>query len=121
MLWARDLYGHRSHHAPAPPLPHHEQPSGCLHVAPKIRRGYEDAIRLYLPNYFRRRPLRSLSPSDLQDVIGDPVDRGLSPSTIHGSRTVIRLILNRAIKSEFIDRNPARVLDLPKRRKFAEG
>jgi len=89
-------------------------------LTPKTRRGYEDTLRRYLPKHLRRKAIRKLSSSDLQAIINRMVERGLSPSSIHGFRAVVRLILNRALKSELIDRNPACYLVLPKRLKVEQ-
>ncbi len=86
----------------------------CNGVSARTLHDYRAAIEIYVPVRLLRRRLQDLSPSDLQQLFNEMSGRGLSPSTVHGLRAVIRRALNRAMKNELVERNVATLVDLPK-------
>lgn len=87
----------------------------CNGVSERTRLGYRQAVKTYMSEDVRRKPLESLEPSDLQALFNRMSERGLSPTTVRGLRAVLRRALNRAMKLGYVHRNVATLVDLPKK------
>lgn len=69
--------------------------------------------RRYLPRWLMARPLAKLTPTDVQRVLNEMAERGLSPTTIRMVRGALRAALNRAMKLGKVVRNVAALTDPP--------
>lgn len=87
----------------------------CNGVSARTRLGYRQAVKTYVTDDLRRKPLESLEPSDLQALFNRMSQRGLSATTVRGLRAVLRRALNRAMKLGYVHRNVATLVDLPKK------
>jgi integrase len=73
---------------------------------------YDMYIRLYLAPILGRKHLRELSVSDVQRVL-NTIAQSKSIRLAHGTRTVLRAALNRAIREQLLTRNVASLTELP--------
>ena len=85
----------------------------CHGVSERTRHSYRGAIRSYVPEGLRRRRLAALSPSELQRLLNDMSDRGLSPRTVQMTRTVLRAAVGRAVKLGYVRRNVVALTEAP--------
>jgi integrase len=85
---------------------------------PRVRaqtyRGYEVNVRVHLKPAIGRIELTKLRAADVQELIDRKVKEGLSPKTIRYMHGILRNALNRAIRWEYIERNPAAFVDGPR-------
>jgi len=77
---------------------------------------YESLLRLYFRPVLGKKRLNSVRPIDIQNVITDMAERGLSSRTIHYAHAVLQRALKEAvIPFKLLTSNPARELKLPRR------
>jgi integrase len=85
---------------------------------PRIRaqtyKGYEVNVRVHLKPAIGRIELAKLQAADVQDMIDQKVKEGLAPKSIRYMHGILRNALNRAIRWEYIQRNPAAHVDGPR-------
>lgn len=80
----------------------------------------EDRLRLYLDPIFALRPLGSLTRDELQTVLDQKAQQGLSFSVVAHLRWDLRQILRMAVAEGYIVRNPAELLFVPREAKRPE-
>ena len=86
---------------------------------PRVReRTYWD-YRLLLARYIRpgleHRRLSQLTPAEIQGLYGEMLARGLSSRTVRLTHSVLRSALEQAVRWGLLARNPAALVDLPRR------
>jgi integrase len=75
---------------------------------------YADHVRLYIKPAIGRKVLARLSPDDVQRMMRDRLDAGLSPRTVQDFRGTLRTALSRAVKWGLVARNVATLVDAPR-------
>jgi integrase len=80
---------------------------------PKTYESYEAAVRLYLKPNLGRTSLQRLTVAQLQTYLNQVMMRGGSIRTVHLIRTVLSAALTRAMREQLVDRNVARLVELP--------
>jgi len=70
-------------------------------------------VKKYILPEFGDKPIASINKAQVQAFISGLVDKGLTPGTIHRHFSILRAILNFAIDSDVIVRNPCRTIKLP--------
>jgi len=80
---------------------------------PKTYESYEAAVRLYLKPNLGRTSLQRLTVAQLQTYLNQVLARGGSIRTVHLIRMVLSAALTRAMREQLIDRNVARLVELP--------
>lgn len=88
-------------------------------VAPRVRRRTaEDYARIarteFIPSLGHRR-VADLAPSDIQAVYAAMSRRGLAPRTIRYAHSVLNNALNQSVRWGRLARNPAALVDLPRK------
>jgi integrase len=78
---------------------------------------YTRWTRLYVKPTVGAIPLDTLDADDVDDMMNDLAERGLSPSTVRLARTLLISALDAAVKRKKIPSNEARLTDLPKKTK----
>lgn len=88
---------------------------------PKTYESYEAAVRLYLKPNLGRISLQRLTVAQLQTYLNQVLARGGTVRTVHLVRMVLSAALTRAMREQLIDRNIARLVELPtwRRKDFA--
>jgi len=85
---------------------------------PRVRaqtfKGYEVNVRVHLKPAIGRIPLDKLEPMHVQDLIDRKLREGLAPKSVRYMHGILRNALNRAIRWEYIQRNPAAHVDGPR-------
>ena len=88
-------------------------------LRPRVRPGtfedYEGLLRRYVLPLLGDRRLTTITPLNVQDMIAALVKKGLSPRTIRYCHTVLSNALRQAVRWRYLQHNPAREVDLPKR------
>lgn len=80
---------------------------------------YSDIVRLHLKAYFKDRPIHHIRTEDIDNYIAfKKREKKLSPNTVGYHVTVLRMIFKQAVIWERINRNPAKHVKKPKRRKY---
>jgi Phage integrase, N-terminal SAM-like domain len=74
---------------------------------------YEMNTRIYLTPGLGGRKLTSLSVADVQQFLGQRLEKGDSVGKVQVMRTVLSSALTRAVREELIGRNVARLVELP--------
>jgi len=74
---------------------------------------YRDVINLHLVPALGDRPLGSITPLDVQQLMNDLGAR-VAPTTTRGYYATLRAILNGALNADLIGRSPCRGIKLPK-------
>ena len=75
---------------------------------------YADHVRLYIKPAIGRKVLSRLTPEDVQSMMRDRLDAGLSPRTVQDFRGTLRTALSRAVKWGLVTRNVATLVDAPR-------
>lgn len=78
---------------------------------------YRQARDRYLAPAVGRIRLTELRPEHIRRLTADLAERGLSPTTVRNSRAVLHAALGFALRQEWIARNVADAVKLPKRRR----
>ncbi len=85
---------------------------------PRVRaqtyKGYEVNVRVHLKPAIGKIGLAKLQAADVQDLIDRKVREGLSPKSVRYMHGILRNALNRAIRWDYIQRNPAAHVDGPR-------
>lgn len=79
-----------------------------LNLRPSTYDGYKRTIKNYIVPYIGNIPLNQLSPSAVDKMFQDMIDKGLSPSTAAGAKRVLSVALGHARKYRYIEINAAR-------------
>jgi integrase len=98
-------------------LEEHVKPS----TAPKTYGFYDANIRRHLNPFIGRIKLRQLRAMDIQAIIAQRRDEGLSSSTLHGILRTIRAALTVAWKNELVEQNVAKKVTMPKLERQTPG
>jgi len=85
-----------------------------VHVKPKTYVGYEGSLRNHVLPVFSRRPVGAITYRECVAFIDGLLAAGLAPGTVGESRKILRLVLNEALRSDAIRRNPADGLRIPR-------
>lgn len=80
---------------------------------PRTAELYEGTVRLYLKPELGPIPLGKLTVGDVQRMLNNQHETGLSVRTLHRSRAVLRAALSRAEREELVLRNVAKLVDIP--------
>ncbi len=80
---------------------------------PKIYTSYAQVVRLYLQPMLGRKMLAKLSALDVQALINQLLEQGLSPRTVQYTHALLRAALNKAVKWGLVARNVATLVDAP--------
>ena len=86
-------------------------------VSSKTFRGYEQSIRLYLIPALGSTKLDKLTPEQVQEMYVEMAAKGLSSSTIRNAHAVLNSALKQAVRWGKLFRNPAELVDLPRKEK----
>jgi integrase len=85
---------------------------------PRVRaqtfKGYEVNVRVHLKPAIGKIALDKLEPMHVQDLIDRKLRDGLAPKSVRYMHGILRNALNRAIRWEYIQRNPAAFVDGPR-------
>ena len=81
---------------------------------PSTVRSYEQYIRLHVAPFVGKKQLAKLTAQDVQSLLKNRRDAGLSPRTVRYVFTVLHLALDQAVKWQLIPRNVADLVDKPK-------
>lgn len=89
-------------------------------VKPRVRIGTHDGYAATLRRYVRPRlgamRLQSVRPTDIQAIYNAMQDRGQAGS-VRYTHTILKGALNQAVKWDYLHRNPAHYVDVPKARR----
>lgn len=86
-------------------------------LRPTTRRGYWGILRRRVRPYFRGRRLTDISYMDVETLIADLLDDGLSPKYVRECISVVSLIMKLAVKANLRNDNPATSHHVPTRRR----
>lgn len=87
-------------------------------VADRTWEDYQSLCRLYVRPVLGKRKLSAIKPMDIQVLVSDMKQRGLSPRTVQYTHTVLRRAFKEAVNPfQLLVHNPAREIKLPKRRR----
>ena len=86
----------------------------AIRVKPRTYDDYEQVIRNHLQPFFRKTLLRSIALRHVQSFIADKIQEGLSPRTVNKSITVLKMMMNHAIRMGFLRESPARFAERPR-------
>ena len=85
---------------------------------PKLRAstlvGYRQKIERYILPALGRHQLAKLEPQQVQAMLNDLHDRGLSSRTVHHTRAILRRALNQALRWGLVAKNAAALADPPR-------
>lgn len=84
-------------------------------VSARTHADYRANLERYVRPKLGERRLQELRPFEIQSVYAAMLDRGLSPQTVRTAHAPLRSALENAVKWQLIQRNPAKLVDLPKR------
>jgi integrase len=107
-----------------PPIAGRETVSGYLldwlagsksNLRPQTWRAYERNLRLHVLPYLGRRRLAEVQPADLQRLYQSRVSAGLSGTTVRHVHSVVSKALGQAVRWNLIIRNPASLVQAPRR------
>jgi integrase len=83
-------------------------------VRPKTYRFYSDHISLHIKPALGKKRLEKLTPADVQHFLNHKLQSGLSPQTIRHIIATLRTALSLALKWQFVYRNVATLVSLPR-------
>jgi integrase len=83
-------------------------------IRPKTYRTYSDIVRHHIEPTLGRKSLAKLSPHDVQKLLNDKLQVGLSALTVQHITAVLRTALNVAVKWGLIYRNVATLVSPPR-------
>jgi integrase len=83
-------------------------------IRPQTYKSFEVNVRVHLKPALGHLPLGAIRPQDVQDVIDAKLRAGLAPKSVRYMHGVLRNALNHAVRWEYIDRNPAALVDGPR-------
>ncbi len=87
-------------------------------VRPWTYKGYEVHVRLHLKPAIGRVPLERLTAMQVQKLVNDKSQTGLSPKTVRYMLGTLRSALNQAIRWQLVSRNVATLVDGPRVEQF---
>jgi integrase len=85
-----------------------------LRVRERTFISYEGTLRVHVLPALGAVPLRSLTPLQVQELLGAKARSGLSPRSVAYIRTVLRAALSQAVKWELVQRNAAALAEPPR-------
>jgi integrase len=88
-----------------------------LTVKQSTLRDYHDWMDRYISPHLGNRPIRSIKPIDISRFYTELIDSNCSESTVSHIHSVLRLILQYAVKHELLSANPALRASHPSRKK----
>lgn len=81
--------------------------------------GYNNIITKHIAPYFGELELSKLQPMHIQNYYDDLIEqKGLSPNTVHKHHACIRKALDFGMKQQWVYRNVADAVELPKKERF---
>lgn len=83
-------------------------------VRPKTLHSYKQVTRLHVVPLLGSKRLTKLTPQDIQAVLSQKREEGLSPRTVAYIRAVISMMLEQALKWGLVSRNVAKLVSPPK-------
>ena len=86
-------------------------------VSERTLADYRGNLSRYVRPTLEERRLQDLRPFEIQTLYAGMLERGLSPRTVRATHAPLRSALDQAVKWQFVSRNPARLVDLPKQPK----
>ena len=86
-------------------------------VSERTLADYRENLSRYVRPTLEERRLQDLRPFEIQTLYAGMLERGLSPRTVRATHAPLRSALDQAVKWQFVSRNPARLVDLPKQPK----
>lgn len=91
-------------------------------IAPSRRantlRAYQIHVHRHIAPAIGHRQLTKLTPQDVQRLISDRLAAGLSPQTVRGILSTLRLALAQAERWDLVERNVVTRVDVPRRQPF---
>lgn len=84
-----------------------------VHLAPTTRATAESLMRNHVLPHFERRPLGSVSRTDVQGFVAELQSKGLAASTTRQCYLLARGVFASAVESDLIARTPCRAIHLP--------
>jgi integrase len=87
------------------------------HIKPKTYESYEGMIRIHIVPALGFKRLDELSPRDVKRMVDAMQQKRLSADTIRIAHAVLRSALSEAERMEYVDRNVAKLVRLPKTKK----
>jgi len=86
-------------------------------LKPKTQAGYESILRSHLVPAFGRRPLASIQPEDVEQLVADLTAEGMAPRTVRNVYRTLSGIMRAAVRSRRIASSPCLDVALPRPRK----
>lgn len=86
-------------------------------VAASTFKAYSDYVSCYLKDGLGDKMLSKLEPIEIQEFYNVLGERGIAPKTIRNIHNVLSSALNQAVKWGLTTKNPAPLVDLPKKKK----
>ena len=83
-------------------------------LRPETYRSYTSMVRLHITPELGRRPLARLTAQDIQVLLNQKLDSGLSPRTVQYIHAILRRALGQAERWGMIPRNTARLVSPPR-------
>lgn len=80
----------------------------------RTERGYRQIVELHILPTIGKVPLRELRPEQVQSLLNGLSRQGKSPRTVRNVRAVLRRALNHALRWDYVERNVATLIDLPR-------
>jgi|DewCreStandDraft_2_1066082.scaffolds.fasta_scaffold00007_366 integrase len=87
-------------------------------VRPSTYVGYRNAVINHLIPALGKLPLEKLTPQEVQRLLNDRAQIGLSPRTVQLIRAVLRRALGQAVKWRLLAYNAAQLVDPPRQRRY---
>lgn len=79
--------------------------------------GYTNMLETHIKPYFKDKKMIDIKPYTLEEYYSAKIESGLSPNTVLKHHSLIRSILQDAMKNNFVKNNAADLADKPKRNK----
>ena len=86
-----------------------------IRVTEKTLRGYEQSTRLYLVPVLGKTSLDRITPDQVQSLYHEMTEKGLASATVKSAHAVLNSAMKQAVKWGKIVRNPAELVDLPRK------
>lgn len=75
---------------------------------------YETNLRVHILPTFGNKPLNKIKSIDVNEWITTQIKSGLAPASIKYNHACLRMVMNEALRSELIERNPCQFTKLPR-------
>lgn len=83
-------------------------------VKPSTLKDYEGVVHTHLVPFFGKSLLSRITPAQVQDYVGNKVEKEMAPRTINKTVTVLKMMFKHAMRWEYLKENPARFVERPR-------